>query len=75
MIRGIRNNMSFQRVGTPMGINALDFKEGVVIACQHCGKTLGKKLCSLVKVAGANSVLVSPTNCVCPHCHKENKGV
>ena len=62
--------MSFQRIGTPVDLNAVDFKskESYAIACEHCGKKVGRGVKRLAKFAGIEIVVVAPREFVCPHC-------
>ena len=68
-----RNNiMSFQRIGTPVDLSVVDFttKDSYSIACEHCGKAVGKGNKRLAKFAGTDIVVVAAREFVCPHCGK-----
>ena len=67
--------MAFNRLGTPMDLDAIDFKskDAHAIVCEHCGKKVGVMHKRAAKFSGSSVVMVAPKEFVCPRCGKTSK--
>lgn len=72
-MRGALINMAFNRIGTPVDINSVDFKKADKIICSHCKGELGLKIGNMIKFAGSDAVIVNPGEFKCHLCQGLNK--
>ena len=64
--------MAFQRIGTPVELDLVDFESAgaYAIVCKHCGAKVGNGHKRMARFSGTKTVVILPREFLCPKCGK-----